>query len=182
MKFTPGPFKGLMIIEPDVHKDERGYFYEGFQQERYAQHGIPKFVQDNVSRSKHNVVRGLHYQSPQTQGKLVGVTQGCVWDVVVDIRVSSASFGKWVGITLSDENHLQLYIPQGFAHGYCVLSETADFYYKCTEFYNPQSERGILWNDSELDISWPLTGSAIISAKDKTLPAMKELQHENFFA
>jgi dTDP-4-dehydrorhamnose 3,5-epimerase len=181
MKITPGPLAGLLIIEPSVFTDDRGYFYECFQQQRYAQYEIPAFVQDNVSRSKHNVIRGLHYQLPHAQGKLVGVTYGKVWDVVVDIRASSPTFGKWIGITLSDENHTQMYIPPGFAHGFCVQSEEADFYYKCTEYYDPASERGIAWDDHQLNIPWPVTGQAIISPKDNTYPSLLELSHEQLF-
>ncbi len=135
---SPGPLAGLIIIEPKVFKDNRGYFYEGFQQKRYSELGIPAFVQDNSSRSTRNVIRGLHYQLPAIQGKLVDVTRGKVWDVVIDIRVSSPTFGQWAGFTLSDENHIQFYIPPGFAHGFCVLSEEADFYYKCTDYYIPR--------------------------------------------
>src|SRR5262249_31094683 len=150
MKLIETPLKGLMVIEPNVFSDTRGYFFEVFQQHRYQEQGFPPFIQDNVSRSKKHVLRGLHYQLPHAQGKLVWVTSGTVWDVAVDIRVSSPTFGQWFGITLSDENHTQLYIPPGFAHGFCVLSDTADFHYKCTEYYSPSSEHGIAWNDPRI--------------------------------
>src|SRR5579862_3700917 len=143
MKVKQAPLAGLLIIEPTVLHDERGYFCESLQQNRYAEHGMPAFVQTNISRSKNNVLRGLHYQLPHAQGKLVGVTRGKVWDVAVDIRVNSPSFGKWFGITLSDEDHTQMYIPPGFAHGFCVLSDSADFYYHCTDTYHPGCEYGI---------------------------------------
>lgn len=174
------PLKGLIIIEPAVFKDNRGYFYEGFQQQRYAQLGIPPLIQDNMSRSKQHVIRGLHYQLPNAQGKLVGVTKGSVWDVVVDIRSSSPTFGQWFGITLSDDNLIQMYIPPGFAHGFCVLSDSADFYYKCTEYYHPKSEHGIAWNDSTLNIPWPVQ-TPILSPKDEVYPSLQELSHEQLF-
>lgn len=182
MNVSNGPLAGLLIIEPRVFKDERGYFYESYHQERYSESGIPAFVQDNVSHSKQNVIRGLHYQLGQPQGKLVWVTRGTVWDVVVDLRISSPTFGHWTGITLSDKNNIQLYIPPGFAHGFCVQSEEADFYYKCTDFYNPNAERGIIWNDQRLNIPWPITGIATISAKDRTYPGLDELSHDQLFA
>lgn len=142
MNITEGPLSGLLILQPRVFKDERGFFYEVFQAERYKDLGIPPFVQDNFSRSIQNVIRGLHYQLPHPQGKLVYVTRGHVFDVAVDIRKSSPTFGQWFGIHLTDENHTQLYIPPGFAHGFCTLSDEADFHYKCTEYYFPQGEQG----------------------------------------
>lgn len=181
MQTKTAPLQGLIIIEPAVFKDNRGYFYEGFQQKRYAELGIPPLVQDNVSRSTKNVIRGLHYQLPHAQGKLVGVTNGSVWDVVVDIRQSSPTFGQWFGITLNDENHLQMYIPPGFAHGFCVLSETADFYYKCTEFYSPGNEHGLSWNDPKLNIPWP-TKNPILSPKDEVYLPLSEVSNDKLFA
>lgn len=180
MKITHTALDGIIIIEPAIFNDERGYFYEGFQQNRYKEQGIPAFVQDNVSRSKQNVLRGLHYQKPNPQGKLVGVTRGKVWDVVVDIRVSSTTFGQWFGIELSDENHVQMYIPPGFAHGFCVLSDFADFYYKVTDFYTPGCEHGIAWNDAALNISWPIK-NPILSPKDQTYSTLKETAHDALF-
>lgn len=180
MKVSHTPLEGLLIIEPTVYSDERGFFFESYQQERYAQHGMPIFVQDNFSRSKKNVLRGLHFQHPHAQGKLVGVTHGSVWDVAVDIRKTSPTFGKWFGITLSSENHLQMYVPPGFAHGFCVLSEEAEFYYKCTEYYTPKGEHGIAWNDSALNIPWPIT-HPILSSKDELNPILSEIHDEKLF-
>jgi len=180
MKVIDTPIKGLKIIEPRTFKDERGYFYEAYQEARYREHGIPRFVQDNTSRSQKNVLRGLHYQQPKAQGKLVGVTRGAVWDVAVDIRKGSSSFGKWFGTELSDENCRQLYIPSGFAHGFCVLSDEADFYYKCTEFYSPETERGICWNDETLKIDWPVI-NPVLSPKDTIYPSLRDIPDEKLF-
>lgn len=181
MKLTNTPLSGLIIIEPKIFADHRGYFFESYQQERYSNIHVPSFAQDNVSRSKRNVLRGLHYQLPQPQGKLVGVTRGTVWDVVVDIRISSSTFGQWFGITLSDENHIQLYIPSGFAHGFCVLSDEADFYYKCNNLYSPSCEHGIAWNDTQLNIPWPIE-YPILSPKDAGYPLLHEIPHEQLFS
>lgn len=180
MKVTNAPLAGLIIIEPNIFTDNRGYFFEVFHQERYAAQGIPNLVQDNVSRSKQNTLRGLHYQLPHAQGKLVWVTHGSVWDVVLDIRKSSPTFGQWFGVTLSDENHLQMYIPPGFAHGFCVLSAEADFNYKCSEFYAPGCEHGIRWNDPRLNIPWP-TNTPVLSAKDETYPTLHEISDAQLF-
>ncbi|OGT60689.1 MAG: dTDP-4-dehydrorhamnose 3,5-epimerase [Gammaproteobacteria bacterium RIFCSPHIGHO2_12_FULL_43_28] len=180
MKTRPTPLDGLLIIEPHVFSDERGYFYETFQQQRYSELGLPAFLQDNTSHSGKKVLRGLHYQLPQAQGKLVYVTRGSVWDVVVDIRRESKTFGQWFGITLSDENHLQFYIPPGFAHGFCVVSEGADFHYKCTDFYAPNGEHGIAWNDPTLNIPWPIK-NPILSPKDKVYSNLNEVAGENLF-
>lgn len=171
---------GLIIVQPKLFSDDRGFFYESFQAMRYAGLNIPAFVQDNISRSKKNVLRGLHYQMPQSQGKLVGVTHGSVWDVVVDIRVSSPTFGKWFGITLSDENQTQMYIPPGFAHGFCVLSEMADFYYKCTDYYAPNCDHGIAWNDPDINIPWPIK-NPVLSPKDEQYYKLNEIPHEQLF-
>ncbi len=181
MKIVEGPLKGLLIIEPRVFTDSRGFFYETFQQQRYEENNIPLFVQDNTSRSKRNVLRGLHYQLPNPQGKLVYVTRGAVWDVVVDIRKSSATFGQWFGIHLTDENHTQLYVPAGFAHGFCVLSDEADFHYKCTDYYSPGNEHGIAWNDKKLNIPWPVE-NPVLSPKDEVYPSLHEVAHESLFA
>jgi dTDP-4-dehydrorhamnose 3,5-epimerase len=180
MKIMNSPLSGLIIIQPSVFSDSRGFFVEAFQQKRYLELGIPAFVQDNISRSKRHVLRGLHFQLPHEQGKLVWVTRGEVFDVSVDIRVSSPTFGKWFGITLSDENHTQMYIPPGFAHGFCVLSEEADFCYKCTDFYATSSEHGIAWNDPRLNINWPIK-YPILSNKDENYPSLYELSHEELF-
>lgn len=167
---------GVVIIELRSFKDSRGYFFEIFQAERYSQYGLPtQFVQDNFSRSSKNVIRGLHYQLERPQGKLVCVTQGQVLDVVVDVRVGSPTFGKSIAVELSDQNFRQLYIPPGFAHGFCVLSERADFIYKCTDYYYPAGERGILWNDPDLQIPWPIK-DPILSEKDAIFPCLKDIQ------
>lgn len=171
---------GLQLIEPRLFHDNRGYFFETHQTKRYAELGLPTFVQDNFSRSNKNVLRGLHYQLPFAQGKLVYVSRGSVWDVAVDIRRNSPTFGKWCGVILSDENHWQLYIPPGFAHGFCVLSETADFHYKCTEYYTPQAEHGIMWNCSTLNIDWPVK-NPVLSSKDLKYTTLDKIHHDNLF-
>jgi len=159
---------GVVIIEPKRFGDERGFFAETFQAKRYRDIGIDRpFVQDNFSHSQRGVLRGLHYQIQNPQGKLVSVVQGEVYDVAVDIRVNSPTFGEWVGVSLSGENGRQLYVPPGFAHGFCVVSETADFTYKCTDYYNPAAERSILWNDPALAINWPVAAPSI---SDKDAP------------
>jgi dTDP-4-dehydrorhamnose 3,5-epimerase len=171
------PFAGLVVIEPDLYRDSRGMFWEAFHEERYAKAGIEgPFVQDNFSWSVRHTLRGLHYQLHRPQGKLVTVIHGAVYDVAVDIRRGSSTFGQWYGIELSDRNMRQLYIPPGFAHGFCVLSETAAFFYKCTDVYQPAYERGILWNDPALNIPWP-TDSPLLSAKDQAFHPL-ELMHD----
>lgn len=160
---------GLLIIEPLVFGDERGFFYESFNQRSWEEKTGLKatFVQDNHSRSKHNVLRGLHYQEKQPQGKLIRVIAGEVYDVAVDIRRDSPSFGRWEAVTLSAGNKRQLWIPEGFAHGFLVLSEVAEFLYKTTDYWAPQYERVIAWNDPTLAIAWPLQGDPSLSAKDQ---------------
>lgn len=167
---------GVLIIEPVVHGDERGFFAETYHLERYAEHGLNiEFVQDNQSRSRYGVLRGLHYQLIQAQAKLVRVSQGRVFDVAVDVRIGSPTFGQWVGAELDDTSQRQFYIPAGFAHGFCVLSETADFNYKCSDYYHPASEQGIAWNDPALGIEWPLPADDIrVSDKDACLPALAQ--------
>ena len=159
----------LLIIEPKVFGDSRGFFFESFNAKNFASTtGLSvSFVQDNYSRSAKGVLRGLHYQVEQTQGKLVQVSQGAVFDVAVDIRKSSPTFGQWVGYELSDANHRQLWIPPGFAHGFMVLSESADFLYKTTDYYAPQHERRIAWNDPSIGIDWPKKITPLLSAKDQ---------------
>ena len=159
----------LLIIEPTVFGDDRGFFYESFNQKRFAElTGLnPNFVQDNHSKSAKGVLRGLHYQIQQTQGKLVRVTAGEVFDVTVDLRKSSPTFGKWVGVTLSAENKRQLWVPEGFAHGFVVISDTAEFLYKTTDYWASEFERSILWNDPAIGIEWPLDGEPLLSGKDK---------------
>lgn len=159
----------VLILEPKVFGDDRGFFYESFNQQRFADlTGITaNFVQDNHSKSSKNVLRGLHYQIQQPQGKLVRVTAGEVFDVAVDLRASSTTFGQWVGVTLSAENKRQLWIPEGFAHGFIVLSESAEFLYKTTDYWAPEFERSILWNDPALGITWPGDGEPMLSGKDQ---------------
>lgn len=178
MKKIETNLQGVWIIEPKVFGDGRGFFYETWQQTRYEEIGIQgPFVQDNVSFSRKGVLRGLHYQQPHCQGKLVSVLQGEVLDVAVDIRVGSPQFGQWTGVVLSGENHRQLWIPEGFAHGFCVLSETAYFSYKCTDVYSPECEGGILWNDPDIGIKWPLT-EVSLSDKDQVYPLLRQINAE----
>jgi dTDP-4-dehydrorhamnose 3,5-epimerase len=157
MQFEPTEIPDVVLIRPEVFGDSRGFFLESWEQRKFAAAGLDvEFVQDNHSRSTAHILRGLHYQSPNTQGKLVRVVSGSVFDVAVDIRRSSPTFGRWVGVVLSEENHEMLWVPAGFAHGFLVLSESADFLYRCTDFWAPAHERGILWSDPDLDIAWPL--------------------------
>jgi dTDP-4-dehydrorhamnose 3,5-epimerase len=180
MSITETPLNGLLIIQPRVFSDDRGYFYESFQEQRYQTLGVPRLVQDNISHSTKNVIRGLHYQKPHAQGKLAYVSRGCVWDVVVDIRRSSPTFKQWFGIQLDDRNHTQLYIPPGFAHGFCVLSDDAIFHYKCSDYYTPDSEHGIAWNDQTINISWPIS-NPILSPKDKQYTGLNDISPEALF-
>lgn len=175
MKVIPVDLPGLVLIEPRLFKDLRGYFLETYQAQRYSEHGIEAgFVQDNLSHSCRGVVRGLHYQLLKPQGKLVMVIQGEVVDLVVDIRLDSPHFGQWSKNTLSAENHRQLYVPPGFAHGFQVVSETATVLYKVTDFYNPGDEYGIIWNDPNLGVDWPLT-EGILSDKDLEFPNLEDV-------
>ena len=174
MQVSKTPIDGLLIIEPKVFADPRGIFYEVYSESKYNEHGISRFVQDNHSVSKQGVLRGLHYQVNSGQDKLVRVTQGEIFDVAVDIRKQSPTYGKWWGLSLSETNNLQLYIPVGFAHGFCVLSESAEVLYKCSDYYSPEDERGILWNDSDLAIDWPIK-DPILSEKDAVYPLFSEL-------
>ena len=169
MKVTPSALPEVLILEPRVFGDERGFFFESYNHQRFLEAtGLNvNFVQDNHSRSAKNVLRGLHYQIQQPQGKLVRVVQGEVFDVAVDLRKSSPDFGRWAGFILSASNQLMAWVPPGFAHGFLVLSESAEFLYKTTDYYAPQFERAVLWNDSAIGIHWPLTGEAILSDKDK---------------
>ncbi len=167
MKVQPTQIAGVLIVEPDVLGDDRGFFLESFNEREMRKIGIDAhFVQDNHSRSQRNVLRGLHYQIHQPQGKLVRVVRGTVFDVAVDLRRGSPSFGKWVGAELSAENKRLFWLPPGMAHGFVVLSDSADFLYKATDYYAPQFERTILWNDPDLGIAWPQMGEPILSAKD----------------
>jgi len=177
MKVTETTLPGVVIIEPAIFGDQRGFFQETFNQAKYSKFGIPdSFVQDNHSRSRRGVLRGLHYQLVQPQGKLVSVVRGEVFDVAVDVRKGSATFGQWEGVILNDTNHWQLYVPPGFAHGFCVLSDEVDFVYKCTDYYHPASERSILWNDPGLNIDWPLKEDEVsLSEKDKSALPLSEM-------
>jgi dTDP-4-dehydrorhamnose 3,5-epimerase len=171
---VPTPLPGVLLIEPKVFRDDRGHFVESFQAERYTKAGITgPFVQDNWSRSKKGTLRGLHFQNPRPQGKLVMVTRGAVFDVAVDIRKSSPTFGKWFGVELNEENAKQLWIPPGFAHGFVTLSETADFLYKCTDVYVPEADGGVLWNDPDIAIPWPIT-EPLLSKKDAAAPRLRD--------
>jgi len=168
MQVIPAAIPDVLIIEPKVFGDARGFFLESWNERAFLKAGIKaRFVQDNHSRSARNVVRGLHYQIKQPQGKLIRVTAGEVFDVAVDIRRSSPTFGKWIGNKLSGENKLMMWIPPGFAHGFSILSEYAEFLYKTTDYYSPEYERTILWNDTDLAISWPVSGEPLLSAKDR---------------
>jgi dTDP-4-dehydrorhamnose 3,5-epimerase len=181
MRVTPTAIPDVLIIEPKVYGDARGFFYESFNQKEFQKAtGLDvQFVQDNHSRSAKGVLRGLHYQIQQPQGKLVRVVKGSVFDVAVDLRKSSPSFGQWVGAELSEENAKQLWVPEGFAHGFLVLSESADFLYKTTDYYAPEYERSILWNDSDLAIAWPLQQEPALSAKDKLAQRFSETETFN---
>ncbi|MEA2093079.1 MAG: dTDP-4-dehydrorhamnose 3,5-epimerase [Pseudomonadota bacterium] len=175
MKITPTAIPDVLLIEPDVFGDSRGFFMETWHQKKYAEQGLDvDFVQDSHSRSSKGVLRGLHYQLEQPQGKLVRVVTGKVFDVAVDIRKGSSTFGRWVGAELSEDNQHQYYIPPGFAHGFCVLSDSADFLYKCTDFYAPQYEHGILWNEPDIGIEWPGRDFKI-SDKDTKNGLLKEM-------
>jgi dTDP-4-dehydrorhamnose 3,5-epimerase len=175
-KFEETYIKGLFVVEPAIFGDERGYFMETYNHRDFAEAGLGMvFVQDNQSSSRKGVLRGLHFQTEHPQGKLVRVLHGEVFDVAVDLRTASETYGSWYGTVLSGENRKQLYIPEGFAHGFLVLSETAEFAYKCTDFYYPQYEQGVIWNDPDIGIKWPLDRieAVILSEKDKRLPFFK---------
>lgn len=175
MKLIDTKLRDLFIIEPKVFEDERGYFFESYNGSKFLEKGIDiQFVQDNQSKSSYGVLRGLHYQlNPHAQTKLVRVLEGAIWDVAVDIRKGSPTFGEWFGIELSADNKKQLLVPQGFAHGFSVISQTAVVLYKCDQFYNPSSERGILFNDPALKIDWKIPeAKVILSAKDKVHPLL----------
>lgn len=177
-KFIKTELDGMFIIEPSVFEDDRGYFFETYRYDEFKKGGIDvKFVQDNQSKSKKGVLRGLHFQTKKPQGKLVRVISGKVFDVGVDLRADRVTFGKWVGAVLSAENKRQLYIPAGFAHGFLVLSDNAEFVYKCTDFYDPENEAGIIYNDPDININWPINNDMKISLslKDLKLPSFKEI-------
>ena len=175
MRFIDTELQGLVLIEPDVFEDQRGYFLETYHAKKYADAGIPgPFVQDNFSRSVKGALRGLHYQRKNGQGKIVSVTDGAVFDVAVDLRSGSPTFGRWVGMELSGANKRQLYVPPGFAHGFCVTSESAGFAYKCTEFYDPHDEGGIVWNDPTIAVAWPIR-DPVLSPKDAQLKRLADI-------
>ena len=176
MKVTESGIKGVYTIEPDVYIDDRGFFMETFHRERYRKLlGINlDFVQDNISRSSKNVLRGMHFQRNYPQGKIVKVSRGEILDVIVDLRKDSPTYGTWESFKLSEQNKLQVWIPPGFAHGFLVMSDSADFEYNCTEYYHPEDERCLLWNDSEVAIDWPIN-DPILSEKDKKGLSLKDL-------
>jgi dTDP-4-dehydrorhamnose 3,5-epimerase len=177
MKAQATQIPGVLIVEPAIFGDDRGFFLESYNEREMRNIGIDAhFVQDNHSRSQRNVLRGLHYQISQPQGKLVRVVTGRVFDVAVDVRRDSPAFGKWVGVELSAENKRMFWLPAGMAHGFVVLSDSADFLYKATEYYAPKFERTILWNDTELGIEWPLAGLPILSAKDAAAKTFREAE------
>jgi len=179
MNVTETKLAGVLIIEPKVFGDSRGFFKETFQAERYREAGIEyTFVQDNYSRSQKGVLRGLHFQITKPQGKLVSCPKGAVFDVAVDIDPESTTYGQYVGVELTEENHKQLWVPPGYAHGFCVLSEMADFQYKCTDYYDPSDEGGVIWNDPDLAIEWSIAHPSL-SSKDALLPTLKELTRQS---
>ena len=179
MNVTETKLAGVLIIEPKIFGDSRGFFKETFQAERYREAGIEyTFVQDNYSRSQKGVLRGLHFQITKPQGKLVSCPKGAVFDVAVDIDPESTTYGQYVGVELTEDNHKQLWVPPGYAHGFCVLSETADFQYKCTDYYDPSDEGGVIWNDPDVAIEWPIDDPSL-SSKDALLPRLKELANQS---
>lgn len=178
MKLIPTSLPGCLVIEPAVFGDSRGFFFETWNAERFAEVGLPsQFVQNNVSSSSKGVLRGLHYQWPRPQGKLVSVLEGEVYDVAVDIRRGSPTFGRWASVVLSAENRKQFWIPEGFAHGFAVLSERALFNYLCTDVYVKEADAGIRWSDAEIAIDWPIS-KPVLSAKDETAPFLKEVAED----
>jgi dTDP-4-dehydrorhamnose 3,5-epimerase len=176
MGFEATEIPGVVRVEPAVHRDERGFFVETYSEPRYRENGISEtFVQDNHSRSSRHILRGLHAQSPNAQGKLVRCVEGAVWDVAVDVRVGSPAFGRWVGCELSAENFRQLYVPPGCLHGFVVLTDTAQFEYKCTALYDPSAEISVRWDDPEIAIEWPV-GKPLLSDKDRDAPLLADVR------
>lgn len=176
MDFVKTPLEGVLVIEPDVHRDDRGFFLETYNAEKYARGGLEvRFVQDNHSKSKRGTLRGLHAQLRRPQGKLVRAVEGEVFDVAVDVRRGSPTFGGWFGVKLTAENFRQLYIPPGFVHGFCVLSEEAQVEYKCTDLYDPGGEVSVVWNDPDIGIDWPIEGEPLLSAKDAAAPRLRDV-------
>lgn len=179
MEVIEAPIQGVLLIKPKVYRDIRGYFVETWQDERYKEIGIKEsFVQDNYSKSTKGVLRGLHYQKKNPQGKLVRASVGEIFDVVVDIRRESPTFGKWYGVNLSEENQFQLWIPPRLAHGFVVLSDIAHCHYKCTDYYHPEDEGCIRWNDPWIDVSWPYEGRPKMSGRDQMAPLLAQIQSE----
>ena len=177
MRFVPTDLPGVIVVEPDVHRDARGFFLETYHAAKYAAAGIHgAFVQDNHSRSVHATVRGLHLQVLRPQAKLLRVIEGEIYDVAVDVRRGSPTFGRWVGVTLSADSHRQCYVPAGFAHGFSVISETAQVEYKCTDLYDPDSEIGIAWDDPEIAIQWPFR-QPLLSDRDRANPRLAAVGH-----
>jgi dTDP-4-dehydrorhamnose 3,5-epimerase len=175
MRVVPTDFSGLLVIDPKCFRDERGFFLESFQAERYRDSGITDaFVQDNHSRSRQGVLRGLHFQVKRPQAQIVTVIRGSIFDVAVDLRPQSSTFGRWFGVELSDEGPRQLYMGPGFAHGFCVLSEFADLHYKVSRLYDDADEGGVVWNDRDIGISWPV-GHPIVSPRDSAYPSLRHL-------
>lgn len=175
MKIIPSSLPGALIIEPKVMGDARGFFYESYHSEKFVRAGIDaRFVQSNVSRSARGVLRGLHYQWPNPQGKLVSVLEGEVYDVAVDIRHGSPTFGQWTGVMLTADNHRHFWVPEGFAHGFCVLSEAAIFSYQCSALYDPSADRSIRWNDAAIDVDWPIS-APLLSDKDMRAPLLGDV-------
>lgn len=177
MKVVELEIPGVLLLQPKVFGDARGFFFESYNAERYAEAGIAlEFVQDNISRSRKGILRGLHFQEPQAQGKLVQALSGAVYDVAVDIRKGSPTFGRWVGAELTEENRHQLWVPPGFAHGFCVLSDSADFAYKCTALYAPQHEGAIRWDDPDVGVRWPIE-QPVLSEKDAAAPFLRDAKN-----
>jgi dTDP-4-dehydrorhamnose 3,5-epimerase len=178
MKAYESALNGVLILEPRVFADDRGFFLECYQARRFREVGLDApFVQDNHSRSSRGVLRGLHFQRTQPQGKLVYVVRGHIFDVVVDIKKSSPTFGQYVSVELNDANHRQIYVPPGYAHGFCVISDVADVVYKCTDYYDPSDEGGLIWNDPQVNIEWPIA-EPILSAKDQRYPTLEALTRQ----
>jgi dTDP-4-dehydrorhamnose 3,5-epimerase len=179
MQRLPTRLEGLALLEPDVHGDARGFFVETYRAGQWGELGIPaEWVQDNHSRSRRGTVRGMHFSLPPGQAKLVRCARGRIWDVVVDLRRESPTFGEWEAAELDDETHRQLFVPVGFAHGFCVLSEVADVAYKCSDYYDPALERGFAWDDPEVGIAWPHEAELLVSARDREAPRLSEIASE----
>ena len=179
MRVEPAPLEGVLLVRPDVFQDDRGFFMETYREARYEEHGIPtRFVQDNLSRSRRGTLRGLHFQHPQAQAKLVQAVRGEIFDICVDIRQGSPDFGRWFGLRLSSDEPVQLFVPEGFAHGFCALSDEALLLYKSSRPYAPDCDAGILWSDPDIGIAWPVE-DPLLSPKDRALPRLRDLPREN---